>query len=123
MPEFTNPFCGVVPRKLSRNELIRAIRLNIAAEHEAAHIYEAHADATDDALAAEVLRDVAREERVHAGEFQKLLYILEPDEVNCMAEGAEEVQDMAAQFGRGAGGTAPAETADQPTATVGSMRR
>ena len=35
MPEFVNPFSGVVPRKMTKGELIRAIRLNIAAEHEA----------------------------------------------------------------------------------------
>ena len=35
MPEFVNPFSGVVPgRKLTMQELIRGIRLNIAAEQE-----------------------------------------------------------------------------------------
>ena len=36
MPEFLNPFSGMVPaRKLTLEELIRAIRLDLAAEHEA----------------------------------------------------------------------------------------
>ena len=43
MPEFVNPFSGVVSRKMTKGELIRAIRLNIAAEHEAVHVYMAHA--------------------------------------------------------------------------------
>ena len=119
MPEFTNPFGGVVPRQLTRSELIRAIRLNIGAEQEAAYIYDAHADATDDPLAEEVLRDIAREERVHAGEFQKLLSILEPDEVNCMSEGAEEVEEMAQRFGRGSGAS-PAEP--KTAAMIGDLK-
>jgi len=100
MPEFVNPFSGVVPeRKLSDSELARAIRLNIAAEHEAVHLYEAHADATDNELAKKVLHDIADEERVHAGEFQRLLSILLPDEDKLLAQGAEEVNGMAAGEG------------------------
>ena len=96
MPEFVNPFSGVVPdRKMTLSELLRALRLNLAAEEEAVHLYEAHADATDNALAKEVLHDIADEERVHAGEFQKLLNILLPDEAKLLAEGAEEVEELA----------------------------
>jgi hypothetical protein len=80
MPEFVNPFSGKVPeRKLTKQELIRAIRLNIAAEHEAVHLYMAHAEAIDDPLAKEVLVDIANEEREHIGEFTKLLEILTGD--------------------------------------------
>lgn len=96
MPEFPNPFSGMVPdRKLTMEELIRAIRLNIAAEHEAIHLYMAHADATDHPLAKKVLIDIANEERVHAGEFGRLLSILTGDEDKFLAEGAEEVDEMA----------------------------
>ncbi len=95
MPEFVNPFSGITPdRKLTLNELTRAIRLNIAAEFEAVHLYEAHADATDNELARKVLLDVADEERVHAGEFQKLLTLLLDDEEKLLAEGSQEVQEM-----------------------------
>ncbi len=100
MPEFVNPFSGVVPdRKLTFNELIRAIRLNLAAEEEAVHLYQAHADATDNELAAAVLRDIADEEREHAGEFQRLLNILLDDEEQLMASGAAEVDEMAEELG------------------------
>ncbi|NLF30412.1 MAG: Rubrerythrin [Planctomycetes bacterium] len=124
MPEFTNPFGGVVPRQMTRSELVRAIRLNIAAEQEASFIYEAHADATDNALAREVLLDIAREERVHAGEFQKLLYILEPDEINAMAEGAEEVAEMAEHHGVSASvPPPPADAAEKrPVPTIGNLK-
>ncbi|OQA03058.1 MAG: Rubrerythrin [Planctomycetes bacterium ADurb.Bin401] len=95
MPEFTNPFIGVVPRKMTLSELTRAIRLDLAAEHEAVHIYEAHAEATDNELAKKVLLDIAEEERVHAGEFLRLLNILIDDEEKFLAQGADEVNEMA----------------------------
>lgn len=100
MPEFTNPFGSVVPdRKLTREELIRAIRLNLAAEHEAIYLYMAHAEATDHPLAKEVLIDVANEEREHAGEFMRLLEILTGDEAEWLAEGRAEVDEAAAKLG------------------------
>lgn len=98
MPEFLNPFSGKVPeRKLTLEELIRAIRLDLAAEHEAVHLYMAHADATDHPLARKVLIDIADEERVHAGEFARLLNILTGNEDKFLAEGAEEVDELAAE--------------------------
>lgn len=100
MPEFLNPFSGKLPdRKLTTEELIRAIRLDLAAEHEAVHLYMAHADATDHPLAKKVLTDIANEERVHAGEFSRLLAILTGDEEKWLAEGAKEVEEMAADLG------------------------
>lgn len=94
MPEFANPFSGIVPRKMTKEELIRAIRLDLSAEEEAIHLYMAHADATDDPIAKKVLIDVANEERVHAGEFQQLLNILAPDEEMLLVQGADEVNKM-----------------------------
>jgi len=102
MPEFVHPFTGMTPeRKLTLAELIRALRLNLAAEHEAVHLYMAHADATDNELAAAVLRDIADEERVHAGEFQRLISILAPEEAEFLAEGAAEVDEIAEELGGG----------------------
>ncbi|HMK46453.1 MAG TPA: ferritin family protein [Methanocella sp.] len=96
MPEFVNPFSGTVPdRKLTLQELIRALRLNLAAEEEAVHAYTAHADATDIPLARAVLIDIANEERVHAGEFARLISILTGDEDRFFANGASEVDEMA----------------------------
>ncbi|MBN2538402.1 Rubrerythrin, partial [candidate division WOR-3 bacterium] len=96
MPEFLNPFSGTVPgRKLTKEELVRAIRLNIAAEEEAIHLYMAHADATDNELARKVLIDVADEERVHVGEFQRLLQIITGDEDKWLEDGRREVDEMA----------------------------
>lgn len=96
MAEFVNPFSGVVPdRKLTDRELARAIRMSLAAEEEAIHMYEAMADATDNVLAAKVLQDIADEERVHAGEFQQLLRVLLPDEEQLLQKGIDEVIEMA----------------------------
>ena len=100
MPDFVNPFSGKIPdRKLTLSELIRALRLNLAAEHEAVHVYMSHADATDNELARKVLVDIADEERVHAGEFQRLISILAPDEDGFLAQGAAEVNAVAAEVG------------------------
>ena len=98
MPEFVNPFSVTVPeRMLTRQELIRAIRLDLAAEEEAICLYMAHADVTEDPLARSVLIDVANEEREHAGEFQRLLDILTGDEPEWMSHGINEVNEMAAE--------------------------
>ena len=101
MPEFLNPFNGMAPdRKMTKAELTRAIRLNLAAEHEAVHLYQAHADATDNVLAKKVLLEIADEERVHAGEFQRLLNILLDDEEELMKGGAAEVDELAEELGK-----------------------
>ncbi len=94
MPEFGSPFAGMASnRKLTNEELIRAIRFMIAAEYEAIQLYMQLAESTDNKLAIEVLKDIANEERVHAGEFLRLLRELAPDEEKFYAEGAEEVEE------------------------------
>jgi rubrerythrin len=125
MPDFPNPFSGKVPdRKLTMRELTRAIRLSLAAEEEAIHLYEAQADATDHPLAKAVLQDIANEEKEHAGEFQRLLSILLEDEDQWLANGREEVDEMAAEVGMGGGGgeDSPAESSsDDREPTVGDL--
>ncbi|MCX6344307.1 MAG: Rubrerythrin [Armatimonadetes bacterium] len=103
MPAFPDPFYGNVPdRKMALGELVRALRLNVAAEEEAAALYEAHADATDNPLARKVLIDIANEERVHVGEFIQLINILSAgDEIAWMQNGYEEVREMAEAVARG----------------------
>ena len=94
MPEFGNPFSGLKKdRKITNEELIRAIRFMIAAEYEAIQLYMQLAESTDNKLAQEVLKDIADEERVHAGEFLRLLKHLAPDEEKFYAEGAKEVEE------------------------------
>ncbi|BAP61956.1 ferritin family protein [Methanococcus maripaludis] len=94
MPDFGHPFAGVAKdRKLTDEELIRSIRFMIAAEYEAIQLYMQLAESTDNELAIEVLKDIADEERVHAGEFLRLLKELSPDEEKFYTEGAEEVEE------------------------------
>lgn len=95
MPEFADPFSGLAnDRKLTDEELVRAIRYTIAAEYEAIQMYMQLAESTDQALAKEVLVDIADEERVHAGEFLRLLRELAPDEEGLYEKGYEEVEEM-----------------------------
>jgi rubrerythrin len=80
-------------RKVTEEELIRAIRFSIAAEYEAIQLYMQLAESTDNELAKAVLKDVADEERVHAGEFLRLLKEIAPDEEKFYNDGAEEVEE------------------------------
>lgn len=114
MPEFVNPFSGKVPgARLTKKELIRAVRLDIAAEEEAIHLYTAHAEATDDPLAKKVLIDVANEEKRHVGEFQRLLHMLAEDEDDYLKKGAEEVNEIAVEQKKEAGRAASFEEEKQ----------
>ena len=93
MPAFGSPFSGLAnDRKLTDEELVRAIRFMVAAEYEAIQMYMQLAESTDDDLAIEVLKDIADEERVHAGEFLRLLRELAPEEEGFYAQGAREVE-------------------------------
>jgi rubrerythrin len=94
MPEFGSSLSGLAhDRKLTDTELVRAIRFMVAAEYEAIQLYTQLAESTDNKLAIEVLEDIADEERVHAGEFLRLLRELAPDEKALYAKGAKEVED------------------------------
>jgi rubrerythrin len=102
MPDFGNSFSGLASdRNLTKEELIRAIRFMVAAEYEAIQLYMQLAESTDNKLAIEVLKDIADEERVHAGEFLRLLKELAPDEEKFYAEGAAEVEEEIRKFKKG----------------------
>ena len=93
MPSFGSPFSGLAnDRKLTDQELIRAIRFTVASEYEANQMYVQLAESTDDKLAIAVLMDIAGEELRHAGQFLRLLYKLSPDEEKLYALGAKEVE-------------------------------
>lgn len=95
MPNFTDPFPGIKEtRPMSMSDLIRALRLDLAAEEDAIHLYNAHADACGNNLAEKVLRSIADEERVHAGEFLRLIETLDPSERKFLKEGAAEVENF-----------------------------
>ncbi len=121
MPNFANPFQGNVPRKLTKEELIQAIRLDIAGELEAIYLYDAHVQATDIELAKKVIGDIRDEEKAHVGELMTLLYALDPKEAEFFASGKAEVQEMLEELGIPAPGEAPAKNEGTASSTVGSL--
>lgn len=95
MPEFSAPFSGLANnKKLNHAELIRAIRFMIAAEYEATQLYMQLAESTENKLAIKVLKEIADEELVHAGEFLRLLRELAPEEEGLYAKGEKEVKEI-----------------------------
>lgn len=99
MPNFANPFQGNVNRKLSKEELIQAIRLDIAGELEAIYLYDSHVQATDDEMAKRVIGDIRDEEKAHVGELMTLLRYLDPNEAELFASGEAEVREMLSDLG------------------------
>lgn len=94
MPNFANPFQGNVNRKMTKEELIQAVRLNIAGELEAIYVYDAHVQAADDLLAKKIIGDIRDEEKAHVGELMALLRILDPEEAEHFSAGEEEVREL-----------------------------
>jgi len=81
-------------RKLTTEEIIRSIREMIASEHEAVHMYTQLVETTDNKLVQKVVQDIADEEKVHIGEFMKLLFALDPKEKDYYEKGFEEVKKI-----------------------------
>ncbi|MDF2985981.1 MAG: hypothetical protein K0R50_1491 [Eubacterium sp.] len=120
MPNFANPFQGNVNRKLTKEELIQAIRLDIAGEIEAIYVYDAHVQATDDEIAKKIISDIRDEEKAHVGELMTLLRILDPKEAELFASGEEEVKELLAELGIAENETAQSK-AVKPQTTLGSL--
>jgi rubrerythrin len=100
MPDFGNAFSGLAAeRKLTHEEVVRAVRFMVAAEYEAVQLYVQLAESTDNELVKRVLMDIADEEVVHAGEFLRLLKEISPTEEKLYAEGAQEVEEMILESG------------------------
>jgi len=117
MPDFGHPFSGLKSdRMLTHAELVRAIRFMVSAEYEAIQLYMQLAESTDNTLAQQVLVDIANEERVHAGEFLRLLRELDPEEETFYQQGAQEVE----QEFLGAAPAAAGEEAAPPAPPAGS---
>ena len=92
---FTDPFPGIKEiNPMSKVDLIRAIRLDLALEQDATAVYTAHAEASPNTLATKVLRSIANEERVHIGELLRLIETLDPEETKFLENGAAEVENF-----------------------------
>lgn len=116
MPSFANPFQGNVEREITKEELIQALRLDIASELEAIYLYEAHALATSDPLVKKVLRDIRDEEKEHIGELMALMRYLDPSMDSFLEEGNGEVKTMMQELGIKEGSML------KKAPTVGSMK-
>ncbi len=77
----TDPFTGVgLDRKLTDQELARAIRLDAEAELDAINLYTSHMEATDSDEAKKVLEHVIKEEKDHLALFNDLIFKLDPSQ-------------------------------------------
>lgn len=81
-------------RKFSREEIAEALRLSIIAELDAVNLYLQLARAIDDEKVRKVFEDIAKEEKTHVGEFLTLLKSLDPEQVEELKRGAEEVKEL-----------------------------
>lgn len=99
MPSFANPFSGNINKKITKQELLQALRIDIASELEAIYLYDAHANATDDPVARKVLMDIRDEEVQHCGELMTLVRYLDPSVGDLLMEGEQEVKDMMKELG------------------------
>ena len=114
---FGNPFSANVEHKMTKEELVQAIRADLSGELEAIYGYDAHVQATDDPVAKAVLSDIRDEEKTHMGELLTLLKYLDPKEGDLYASGEQEVLEMLEELG-----IKPAEIPGVNAGTVGSLK-
>lgn len=89
-----NPFVGNISRSLNAQEVIQALRVDLAGELEAIIVYEAHAGATTDERVKKVLSHIADEERSHVGELEQLIAILSPNDGEKTQQGRQAVTTL-----------------------------
>jgi len=97
MVQFGDPFVGNIPKKLSTEELIQALRVDLAGELEAIVGYEVHAQSTDDQRVKQLLYAIRDEEIQHTEMLKKLIELLDPNTVNLHQKGANRFQQTVGQ--------------------------
>jgi len=81
--------------KVKREDLDREIlRAALIAELDAISLYEQMAGLTQNSALKRILRDVAREEKTHVGEFQALLLMEDGEQEKELGEGKKEVEEL-----------------------------
>ncbi|ACJ16360.1 hypothetical protein TON_0872 [Thermococcus onnurineus NA1] len=86
-----NPI-SIDKEKLSKKEIVQALRWAVIAELDAINFYEQFAELIDDEAVKHTFLDVANEEKEHVGEFLALLLKLDPELKEWMKRGFEEVE-------------------------------
>lgn len=81
-----------LPPGLNRD--IQILRLSIIAELDAVNLYDKLAGLATSDNVKKLMLDIAREEKVHSGEFEALIEELDPDYEKAEEEGEKEVQDL-----------------------------
>lgn len=118
MPNMPDPFAASLSgKKLTKYDLVQAIRTDIVGELEAIFLYDAHAQAADDPVVKAVLSDIRDEEKAHCGELYALLKYLDPAEAEHLASGEEEVKELMEELG-----ITPSSTIIDQGTTVGSLK-
>lgn len=79
---------------------VNLLRLGLIAELDAINLYEQLSAMADDPAIKQVFLDVAKEEKEHVGEFQTLLLRYDKEQVEELAEGKEEVEEMLEKLGK-----------------------
>ena len=89
---------GAIPidlKKVRKEYLDREIlRTAIIAELDAINLYEQLAEIANNDNIRKVLLEVAREEKTHVGEFLEMLLESDPEQVNELKKGKEEVKEI-----------------------------
>ena len=81
--------------KVKKEDLNKEIlRAAIIAELDAINLYEQMAALTDNEDIRKVMLDIAKEEKTHVGEFQTLLLRLDAEQVEELAHGKKEVEEI-----------------------------
>ena len=97
MVQMGDPFVGNIPRKMNMQELLQALRVDIAGELETIINYEAHIMSIDDERVKKVLSAINNEERRHMGQLQQLIFMLNPGEANYIHQGQQVIQQQQSQ--------------------------
>ncbi len=118
MPSMPDPFAAnLTGKKLTKYDLVQAIRTDIVGELEAIFLYDAHAQATDDPVVKAVLTDIRDEERAHVGELTALLKYLDATEMEHLLSGEQEVKEMMEKLGIN-----PGTIVGESGTTIGSLK-
>ncbi len=81
--------------RVKREDLDREIlRAALIAELDAITLYEQMAGLTQNGSIRKILREVAREEKTHVGEFQALLLMEDREQERELGEGRKEVKEL-----------------------------
>jgi len=99
MPAFANPVHGRVKCRLTKEELIQTIRLDISNGREAIYIYDAHVRIMDDVMAQKDISDIRDSEKIHVSKLMTLLRALDPKESALFASGETKAKNMMGQLG------------------------